>query len=33
MLALARLGAPQASLYDASWTEWGGKSEAEVVTG
>ena len=23
MLALARLGAPQTSLYDGSWTEWG----------
>lgn len=33
MLALAQLGALQASLYDGSWTEWGGKPEAEVVTG
>lgn len=33
MLALARLGAPHASLYDGSWTEWGGKPDAEVVTG
>jgi thiosulfate/3-mercaptopyruvate sulfurtransferase len=33
MLALAQLGAPQTSLYDGSWTEWGGKPEAEVVTG
>jgi len=33
MLALAKLGAPQTSLYDGSWTEWGGRPEAEVVTG
>ena len=33
MLALAQLGAPQTALYDGSWTEWGGKPEAEVVTG
>ena len=28
MLALAKLGAPQTSLYDGSWTEWGGRPEA-----
>jgi thiosulfate/3-mercaptopyruvate sulfurtransferase len=33
MLALARLGAADASLYDGSWTEWGGRPEAQVVTG
>jgi len=33
MLALARLGAADASLYDGSWTEWGGHPEADVVTG
>lgn len=33
MLALAKLGAPQTSLYDGSWTEWGGRPDAEVVTG
>ena len=33
MLALAQLGAPQTSLYDGSWTEWGGRPQAEVVTG
>ncbi|HWC62584.1 MAG TPA: 3-mercaptopyruvate sulfurtransferase [Rhizomicrobium sp.] len=33
MLALARLGAPDTSLYDGSWSEWGGRSDAEVVTG
>jgi thiosulfate/3-mercaptopyruvate sulfurtransferase len=33
MLALARLGAPKTSLYDGSWTEWGGRADAPVVTG
>ncbi len=33
MLALARLGAPQTSLYDSSWTEWGGRPEAPVEEG
>jgi thiosulfate/3-mercaptopyruvate sulfurtransferase len=33
MLALARLGAPQTSLYDGSWTDWGGRPEAPVETG
>ena len=33
MLALAKLGAPQTSLYDGSWTEWGARPEGEVVTG
>jgi thiosulfate/3-mercaptopyruvate sulfurtransferase len=33
MLALAQLGAADASLYDGSWTQWGGHPEAEVVTG
>jgi thiosulfate/3-mercaptopyruvate sulfurtransferase len=33
MLALARLGAAQTSLYDGSWTDWGGRAEAEVVSG
>lgn len=33
MLALAQLGASKTSLYDGSWTEWGGRPEAEVVTG
>ncbi len=33
MLALAQLGAPQTSLYDGSWTEWGGRPEAPVETG
>ena len=32
-LALARLGATHTSLYDGSWAEWGGKPDAEVVTG
>ncbi|HWY60917.1 MAG TPA: 3-mercaptopyruvate sulfurtransferase [Rhizomicrobium sp.] len=33
MLALARLGAPKTSLYDGSWTEWGGRADAPVATG
>jgi thiosulfate/3-mercaptopyruvate sulfurtransferase len=33
MLALARLGAPETSLYDGSWSDWGGRPDAEVVTG
>ena len=33
MLALARLGAPLTSLYDGSWTEWGGREDAPVATG
>jgi thiosulfate/3-mercaptopyruvate sulfurtransferase len=33
MLALARLGAPQTSLYDGSWTDWGGRADAPVETG
>ena len=33
MLALARLGAAHATLYDASWAEWGGRPEAEIATG
>ena len=33
MLALARLGAVQTSLYDGSWAEWGGHPDAPIVTG
>jgi thiosulfate/3-mercaptopyruvate sulfurtransferase len=33
MLALDEIGARDASLYDGSWTEWGSRSEAPVVTG
>ena len=32
-LALARLGRPDAPIYDGSWAEWGGRSDTEVVTG
>ena len=32
-LALAQVGAAQTSLYDGSWTEWGGRPEAPVETG
>lgn len=33
MLALDEIGARDAALYDGSWTEWGGRPEAPVVTG
>lgn len=33
MLALDDIGAKNAALYDGSWTEWGGRSEAPVVKG
>lgn len=32
-LALARLGRPDAAVYDGSWTEWGGRADTPVVTG
>lgn len=32
-LALARLGRPDVAVYDASWTEWGGRTDTAVVTG
>ncbi len=32
-LALAVLGAPSVRLYDGSWTEWGGRTDAGVETG
>lgn len=33
MLALQEIGAPDVALYDGSWTEWGSRPEAPVVTG
>lgn len=33
MLALDEIGASDVALYDGSWTEWGGRPEAPVVTG
>ena len=32
-LALARLGRWETAVYDGSWTDWGSRPEAEVVTG
>jgi thiosulfate/3-mercaptopyruvate sulfurtransferase len=32
MLALDEIGAGDTALYDGSWTEWGGRAEAPVVT-
>jgi thiosulfate/3-mercaptopyruvate sulfurtransferase len=33
MLALDEIGARDVALYDGSWTEWGGRPDAPVVTG
>jgi thiosulfate/3-mercaptopyruvate sulfurtransferase len=33
MLALDEIGDGDTALYDGSWTEWGGRAEAPVVTG
>jgi thiosulfate/3-mercaptopyruvate sulfurtransferase len=32
-LALYLTGAPEAAIYDGSWTEWGGRADTPVVTG
>jgi thiosulfate/3-mercaptopyruvate sulfurtransferase len=32
MLALAEIGKSDVALYDGSWTEWGGRPQAPVVT-
>jgi len=32
-LALAKLGARDVAVYDGSWTEWGGRDDAPIVTG
>lgn len=33
MLALEKIGVRDTALYDGSWTEWGGRPEAPIVTG
>ncbi len=33
MLALQEIGAGEVAVYDGSWTEWGGRRDAPVVTG
>jgi thiosulfate/3-mercaptopyruvate sulfurtransferase len=32
MLALTEIGVREAALYDGSWTEWGSRPDAPVVT-
>ncbi len=32
-LALYLTGAPDAAIYDGSWTEWGGRTDTPIVTG
>jgi thiosulfate/3-mercaptopyruvate sulfurtransferase len=33
MLALDEIGAHDVALYDGSWTEWGSRPQAPVITG
>ena len=32
-LGLYLTGAPDAAIYDGSWTEWGGRADTAIVTG
>ena len=32
-LGLYLTGAPEAAIYDGSWTEWGGRADTPIVTG
>jgi thiosulfate/3-mercaptopyruvate sulfurtransferase len=32
-LGLYLTGAPEAAIYDGSWTEWGGRADTAIVTG
>ena len=32
-LGLYLIGAPDAAVYDGSWTEWGGRQDTPIVTG
>ncbi len=32
-LGLYLTGAPEAAVYDGSWTEWGGRADTPIVTG
>jgi thiosulfate/3-mercaptopyruvate sulfurtransferase len=32
-LGLARIGAPEAAVYDGSWSEWGQEGETPIESG